>query len=104
MIIFSISHDYFQVSVIHEPSIFCKTVVEKCQTAKRRITLASLYLGTGHLEEQLVRTNEVMLTCLICTLILLLKEGEKEIISFLYMQNKHVNENYRIVNIETIII
>jgi CDP-diacylglycerol--glycerol-3-phosphate 3-phosphatidyltransferase len=46
--------------VIHEPSIFYKTVVEKCQSAKRRITLASLYLGTGHLEEELVRTNEVM--------------------------------------------
>lgn len=43
-----------KVSIIHEPSVFYKTVVEKCQTAKRRITLASLYLGTGHLEEQLV--------------------------------------------------
>jgi len=43
-----------KITVIHEPSIFYKTVVEKCQTAKRRITLASLYLGTGHLEEQLV--------------------------------------------------
>jgi len=47
----------FQITVIHEPSIFYKTVMEKCRTAKRRITLASLYLGTGHLEEQLVRTN-----------------------------------------------
>lgn len=47
----------FQITVIHEPSIFYETVVEKCRTAKRRITLASLYLGTGHLEEQLVRTN-----------------------------------------------
>lgn len=47
----------FQITVIHEPSIFYKTVVEKCRTAKQRITLASLYLGTGHLEEQLVRTN-----------------------------------------------
>lgn len=43
-----------KITVIHEPSIFYKTVVEKCRTAKRRITLASLYLGTGHLEEQLV--------------------------------------------------
>jgi len=47
----------FQITVIHEPRIFYNTVVEKCRTAKRRITLASLYLGTGHLEEQLVRTN-----------------------------------------------
>ncbi|XP_069685136.1 CDP-diacylglycerol--glycerol-3-phosphate 3-phosphatidyltransferase, mitochondrial isoform X2 [Periplaneta americana] len=43
-----------KVTVIHEPNIFYKTVVERCRTAKRRITLASLYLGTGHLEEQLV--------------------------------------------------
>jgi len=50
----------FQITVIHEPSIFYKTVVEKCRTAKRRITLASLYLGTGHLEEQLVRTNWIV--------------------------------------------
>ena len=50
----------FQITVIHEPSVFYKTVVEKCRTAKRRITLASLYLGTGHLEEQLVRTNWIV--------------------------------------------
>jgi CDP-diacylglycerol--glycerol-3-phosphate 3-phosphatidyltransferase len=49
-----------QVSVINEPIIFYKTVLEKCRTAKRRITLASLYLGTGYLEEQLVRANEIM--------------------------------------------
>jgi hypothetical protein len=53
-------HTIFQVYVIHEPSIFYKTVVEKCRTAKQRITLASLYLGTGHLEEQLVKAKEIM--------------------------------------------
>ncbi|KAJ9600809.1 hypothetical protein L9F63_001021 [Diploptera punctata] len=46
--------DGSKVSVIHEPSTFYSTVIEKCHLAKRRITLASLYIGTGHLEEQLI--------------------------------------------------
>ncbi|PSN31725.1 hypothetical protein C0J52_23186 [Blattella germanica] len=43
-----------KISIIHEPSTFYNTIMEKCRSAKRRITLASLYLGTGHLEEQLI--------------------------------------------------
>jgi hypothetical protein len=87
--VFSISNSFFQVSVIHEPSVFYKTIVEKCQTAKQRITLASLYLGTGHLEEQLVRSIEVMSCWHNSHSILLLTEGEdKHDITYLYIQNK----------------
>ncbi|XP_017884472.1 CDP-diacylglycerol--glycerol-3-phosphate 3-phosphatidyltransferase, mitochondrial isoform X2 [Ceratina calcarata] len=43
-----------KIKIIHEPSIFYSTLIEKCKNAKRRITLASLYLGTGKLESNLV--------------------------------------------------
>ncbi|XP_067005767.2 CDP-diacylglycerol--glycerol-3-phosphate 3-phosphatidyltransferase, mitochondrial isoform X2 [Anabrus simplex] len=43
-----------KVSVIDVPSHFYETLLTKCQSAKKRITLASLYLGTGRLEEKLV--------------------------------------------------
>lgn len=49
---FPVSGD--KISVIHEPKHFYDVLLEKCRTAKRRITLASLYLGTGRLEEELV--------------------------------------------------
>lgn len=65
-------HIIFQVSVIHEPNVFYKTVVEKCRTAKQRITLASLYLGTGHLEEQLVKAKEIKYSSSIITHLCLL--------------------------------
>ncbi|XP_023287829.1 CDP-diacylglycerol--glycerol-3-phosphate 3-phosphatidyltransferase, mitochondrial isoform X2 [Orussus abietinus] len=47
-----------KITIIHEPSIFYSTLLEKCQTAQKRITLASLYLGTGKLETDLVSTIE----------------------------------------------
>lgn len=43
-----------RVSIIHEPNMFYETLLSKCATAKDRIYLASLYLGTGHLEQKLV--------------------------------------------------
>ncbi|CAG2057561.1 unnamed protein product [Timema podura] len=43
-----------KVSVISEPSVFHETLLSQCLSSKRRITLVSLYLGTGTLEEKLV--------------------------------------------------
>lgn len=34
--------------------MFYTTLLEKCERAKKRITFASLYLGTGPLETELV--------------------------------------------------
>lgn len=45
---------YFQIKIIHEPSVFYSTLVQKCKNARKRITFASLYLGTGKLESNLV--------------------------------------------------
>ncbi|XP_046407372.1 CDP-diacylglycerol--glycerol-3-phosphate 3-phosphatidyltransferase, mitochondrial isoform X2 [Ischnura elegans] len=43
-----------KVTIIHEPSDFYQTLLDKCRSSRRRITLASLYLGTGSLERKLV--------------------------------------------------
>nr|CAD7196586.1 unnamed protein product [Timema douglasi] len=43
-----------KVSVISEPSVFYETLLNQCLSSKQRITLVSLYLGTGALEEKLV--------------------------------------------------
>ncbi|XP_025152893.1 CDP-diacylglycerol--glycerol-3-phosphate 3-phosphatidyltransferase, mitochondrial isoform X2 [Harpegnathos saltator] len=45
-----------KITIIHKPQIFYNTLLEKCKNAKKRITLASLYLGTGALEIELVNT------------------------------------------------
>lgn len=45
---------FFQITIIHKPQVFYNTLLEKCKNAKKRITLASLYLGTGILETELV--------------------------------------------------
>ncbi|XP_043247951.1 CDP-diacylglycerol--glycerol-3-phosphate 3-phosphatidyltransferase, mitochondrial [Colletes gigas] len=44
-----------KIKIIHEPSVFYSTLIEKCKNAKKRITFASLYLGTGKLESDLVK-------------------------------------------------
>uniref|UniRef100_A0AAG5D0C2 CDP-diacylglycerol--glycerol-3-phosphate 3-phosphatidyltransferase n=2 Tax=Anopheles atroparvus TaxID=41427 RepID=A0AAG5D0C2_ANOAO len=49
---FPVSGD--RIEVIREPGTFYNTLVEKCSAARRRIMLASLYLGTGSLETRLV--------------------------------------------------
>lgn len=43
-----------KISVIHEPKIFYDTILSKMKSAENRIVLASLYLGIGKLERQLV--------------------------------------------------
>lgn len=50
---FAISGD--AITVIEEPSAFYATILEQCSKAKRRVVLASLYLGVGELEQRLVR-------------------------------------------------
>ncbi|XP_071444099.1 CDP-diacylglycerol--glycerol-3-phosphate 3-phosphatidyltransferase, mitochondrial [Hetaerina americana] len=45
-----------KVTVIHEPYDFYQTLLDKCRSARQRITLASLYIGTGSLERKLVET------------------------------------------------
>ncbi|KAH8278715.1 hypothetical protein KR018_007593, partial [Drosophila ironensis] len=44
-----------QIQVIHEPRHFYETLVQRIGRAKRRIVLASLYLGTGQLENAMVQ-------------------------------------------------
>ncbi|XP_014248219.1 CDP-diacylglycerol--glycerol-3-phosphate 3-phosphatidyltransferase, mitochondrial [Cimex lectularius] len=51
---FSINGD--QVSVLHQPEDFYRTILKECKNAKERIMLASLYVGTGALEKKLVET------------------------------------------------
>ncbi|XP_014477237.1 PREDICTED: CDP-diacylglycerol--glycerol-3-phosphate 3-phosphatidyltransferase, mitochondrial isoform X2 [Dinoponera quadriceps] len=48
----------FKITIIHKPQVFYDTLLEKCRNAKRRITLASLYLGTGALETELVNVMQ----------------------------------------------
>ncbi|XP_076234399.1 phosphatidylglycerophosphate synthase 1 isoform X2 [Calliopsis andreniformis] len=43
-----------KIKIIHEPNVFYSTLIEKCKNARKRITFASLYLGTGKLESNLV--------------------------------------------------
>lgn len=47
-----------KVTIIHEPSVFYSVLLEKCKNAQKRISFASLYLGTGKLESELVKTIE----------------------------------------------
>lgn len=42
-----------QVRVLRSPTEFYETLLERSRTARRRVTLASLYLGTGPLATQL---------------------------------------------------
>lgn len=46
--------DASKITIIHEPQVFYKTLVEKCENAKSRIILASLYIGVGKLENKLI--------------------------------------------------
>lgn len=48
--------DASKITIIHEPQVFYKTLVEKCENAKSRIILASLYIGVGKLENKLITT------------------------------------------------
>ena len=57
----------FQVRVIVEPSDFYNELCSQINSATRRITLASLYLGNGKHEQHLVSC-----TCFILVIIVLL--------------------------------
>lgn len=45
-----------QIQIIHEPHHFYETLVQRSAAARERIVLASLYLGTGQLENAFVQT------------------------------------------------
>ena len=51
----------FQVTVIYEPSKFYSKFIEKTKSAKKRISIASLYIGTGKLEIRLVMLPNLLL-------------------------------------------
>ncbi|XP_059470727.1 CDP-diacylglycerol--glycerol-3-phosphate 3-phosphatidyltransferase, mitochondrial [Neocloeon triangulifer] len=51
-----------QVRVLRSPAEFYETLIERCQGAVHRVTLASLYLGTGPLATQLASTLDSRLT------------------------------------------
>lgn len=44
------------IQVMKTPQNFYDILIDKCETAEKRITLASLYLGTGNLERNLIET------------------------------------------------
>lgn len=50
--------DPVQVRVLIEPHSFYETIIEKASNAKQRITFASLYLGTGDYEKEVVLAIE----------------------------------------------
>lgn len=49
-----------KITIIHKPQMFYTTLLEKCKRAEKRITFASLYLGTGPLETELL-SNSIFL-------------------------------------------
>ncbi|XP_015366256.1 PREDICTED: CDP-diacylglycerol--glycerol-3-phosphate 3-phosphatidyltransferase, mitochondrial [Diuraphis noxia] len=44
------------ITVLKSPSEFYRTLLDRCRSAKHRIVIASLYLGIGNLEQELVNT------------------------------------------------
>ena len=46
--------DANSIEILDDPTAFYKRIVQNCQNAKFRITLASLYIGCGPLEKNLV--------------------------------------------------
>lgn len=47
-----------KVKVITEPSEFYEELCQRAKTAKKRVVLASLYLGTGEKEQRLLNSIE----------------------------------------------
>lgn len=43
-----------KINILREPSEFYRALLNKCNTASKRIVISSLYLGTGELEKALV--------------------------------------------------
>lgn len=52
-----------QITTLKSPSEFYRTLLERCRLAKRRIVIASLYLGIGQLEKELVSQIHVECIC-----------------------------------------
>lgn len=50
--------DGSKITIIQKPQVFYTTLLDKCKHAKKRITFASLYLGIGPLETELVNVIE----------------------------------------------
>ncbi|KAJ8667440.1 hypothetical protein QAD02_009103 [Eretmocerus hayati] len=48
--------DGSKVTIFHEPAKFYAALLEKCRNSKKRITLASLYIGTGEMEKELINS------------------------------------------------
>lgn len=44
-----------QAKILHEPHEFYEALLTGIRNAKKRIVITSLYLGTGKLEQQIVR-------------------------------------------------
>lgn len=44
------------ITILNEPQVFYKTLLQRSTAAKYRVTLASLYLGTGELEKIFIDT------------------------------------------------
>lgn len=44
------------ITALKSPSEFYRTLLDRCRAAKHRIVIASLYLGIGNLEQELVNT------------------------------------------------
>ena len=45
------------VKVLANPEAFYSVLLEKAKSARQRVSLASLYIGTGHLEKQFVSSK-----------------------------------------------
>lgn len=48
--------NFKDITILHEPSQFYDTILKGCKEAKDRITLVSLYLGNGTLEDKIVES------------------------------------------------
>lgn len=47
-----------KINIIHDPSNFYNIICERFRNAKHRISIASLYIGTGHLEKALLEETK----------------------------------------------
>lgn len=57
-----------QITALKSPSEFYRTLLDRCRTAKHRIVIASLYLGIGNLEQELV--SKICMDCY-CVIIII---------------------------------
>jgi len=60
----AIAVDASKVSVLDSPTEFYETLIGQIERSRRRVTLASLYLGTGEKEQRLVRALDTRMAAL----------------------------------------